>query len=98
MLSFSVCLLLSALCVISLQYTDSNKVTLSRKKSLHELTRDEIITEYRQDAIRAKRKHRKSHTTDDGDKLKETDTYNLEYTGPVSIGTPPQTFQVSFCC
>ena len=95
MLSFNLYLFLTALCILSTENSYSSKVTLKRKRSLHEFTRDELIREYRQEAVRLRRKYR-SQEGAGGDNVMEEDEHNMEYIGPVSIGTPPQTFQVSY--
>ena len=95
MLSFRISLLLAAVCVLS-HISAAGKVTLKRKRSIHELTRDQLMMEYQQESLRIQTKYQRSRdNSDKGDNVMENDQYNLQYTGPISIGTPAQTFQVS---
>ena len=65
-------------------------VHLKRAKSLHEFSRNELQIEMIREAARIGKKYGHNST----DNVEETDFDNLSYLGPITIGTPPKTFQV----
>ena len=65
-------------------------VLLKRVNSLHEFSRNELQIEMRREAARIGRKF--GHNS--ADNVANTDFNNMTYLGPITIGTPPQTFQV----